>query len=32
MLALGSEGLFSIHYPDHQLTTLFKQIAAKLEG
>jgi septum site-determining protein MinD len=32
MLTLASEGLFSIHYPDHQLTTLFKQIAAKLEG
>jgi septum site-determining protein MinD len=32
MLALASEGLFAIHYPNHQLTTLFKQIAAKLEG
>ncbi|MFC2043072.1 MinD/ParA family protein [Chloroflexota bacterium] len=32
MLALASEGLFSIHYPDHKLTTLFKQIAAMLEG
>lgn len=32
MLALASEGLFSIHFPDHPLTALFKQIAAKLEG
>jgi septum site-determining protein MinD len=32
MLALASEGLFSVHFPDHRLTTLFKQVAAKLEG
>lgn len=31
MLTLASGGLFSIHYPDHRLTTLFKQIATKLE-
>lgn len=32
MLALASEGIFSVYYPDHSLTTLFEQIAAKLEG
>ena len=32
MLVLASEGLFAVHFPDHRLTTLFKQIAAKLEG
>jgi septum site-determining protein MinD len=32
MLTLASEGIFSIHFPDHQLTTLFRQIAAALEG
>jgi septum site-determining protein MinD len=32
MLTLASEGIFSIHFPDHRLTTLFKEIAAKLEG
>jgi MinD-like ATPase involved in chromosome partitioning or flagellar assembly len=32
MLVLASEGLFARHYPDHQLTTLFKQVAAKLKG
>jgi MinD-like ATPase involved in chromosome partitioning or flagellar assembly len=32
MLVLASEGLFSRHYPDHPLTTLFKQVAAKLKG
>lgn len=32
MLTLGSEGIFSIHYPEHELTTLFKQITSKLEG
>jgi len=30
MLTLASEGIFSIHYPKHELTTLFKQIAANL--
>jgi septum site-determining protein MinD len=32
MLTLASEGIFSIHYPDHNLTALFKRIATKLEG
>jgi MinD-like ATPase involved in chromosome partitioning or flagellar assembly len=31
MLTLASEGIFSIHYPEHELTTLFKQIAEKIE-
>jgi septum site-determining protein MinD len=32
MLTLASEAIFSVQYPDHSLTALFKQIAAKLEG
>jgi MinD-like ATPase involved in chromosome partitioning or flagellar assembly len=31
MLTLASEGIFSIHYPEHELTTLFNQIATKME-
>ena len=30
MLNLASEGIFAAHYPDHPMTALFKQIAAKL--
>jgi septum site-determining protein MinD len=30
MLTLASEGIFSIQYPEHELTTLFKQIAESL--
>ena len=32
MLTLASEGIFSIHYPEHELTTLFNQIATKMEA
>ncbi|UCD99268.1 MAG: MinD/ParA family protein [Chloroflexota bacterium] len=32
MLNLGSDGLFSVHFPEHQLTSLFKQIAQELDG
>lgn len=32
MLNLGSDGLFSVRFPEHQLTSLFKQIAQKLDG
>jgi MinD-like ATPase involved in chromosome partitioning or flagellar assembly len=30
MMALASAGVFSLHYPDHQITKLYKQVAAKL--
>lgn len=32
MLNLASEGIFSVQYPDHWLTALFRQIAEKVEG
>jgi MinD-like ATPase involved in chromosome partitioning or flagellar assembly len=30
MMNLASEGIFSLRYPDHSITTLYKQVAAKL--
>ena len=30
MMALASAGIFSLYYPDHPITVMFKQIAAKL--
>lgn len=30
MMNLASEGIFSIRYPDHAITKLYKQVAAKL--
>jgi MinD-like ATPase involved in chromosome partitioning or flagellar assembly len=30
MMVLASAGIFSLHYPDHPMTTLFKQMAARL--
>jgi MinD-like ATPase involved in chromosome partitioning or flagellar assembly len=30
MMALGSAGIFALHYPDHPVTATFKQLAAKL--
>ncbi len=31
MMALGSNKVFVLHYPDHSMTTFFKQIVDKLE-
>ena len=30
MMALASSGIFALCYPDHPITAMFKQIAAKL--
>jgi hypothetical protein len=30
MLNLASEGIFSIRYPDHELTALYRQIADRV--
>ena len=30
MFTLASTGIFALHYPDHHLTGLYKEIAAKL--
>ena len=32
MMSLASSGLFTIHYPDHPLTALYKGVAARLVG
>lgn len=30
LMGLASEGIFVLHYPDHPVTTLYKQVAARL--
>lgn len=30
MMSLGSSGIFALRYPDHPMTALYKQVAAKL--
>jgi septum site-determining protein MinD len=32
MMNLASEGIFALRYPDHLITTLYRQVAAKLMG
>jgi len=32
MFILASTGIFALHYPDHPLTALYKEVAAKLVG
>jgi septum site-determining protein MinD len=32
MMNLASEGIFALRYPDHPLTALYKEVAAKLMG
>lgn len=32
LMALASAGIFSLRYPDHPLTTLYRQVAARLIG
>lgn len=32
MMSLASSGIFSLHYPDHPLTALYKDVAARLAG
>jgi MinD-like ATPase involved in chromosome partitioning or flagellar assembly len=30
MMALASSGIFTLHYPDHEMSKLYKQVAARL--
>ena len=30
LMVLASSGVFSLHYPDHPVTQIYKQIAARL--
>lgn len=32
MMSLASSGIFTLHYPDHPLTALYKDVAARLMG
>jgi MinD-like ATPase involved in chromosome partitioning or flagellar assembly len=32
LMILSSQGIFALHYPDHPITALYRQVAAALSG